>query len=59
MDALDICTCLKKFIQNYGFFKYFTRGQIRAKLHSVKNTLISILNEYFPEFIEVFKNLAW
>lgn len=33
------------------------RGQIRAKLNSAKNALVSILDEYFPEFMEVFKNL--
>lgn len=33
------------------------RQQIRAKLNSAKNALVSILDEYFPEFTEVFKNL--
>ena len=34
-----------------------TRMQLRAKLNAVKNILIAILDEYFPEFVKVFKNL--
>lgn len=34
-----------------------TRSQLRAKLNAAKNMLIAILDEYFPEFIKVFKNL--
>jgi transposase len=34
-----------------------TRIQLRAKLNAVKNMLIAILDEYFPEFVKVFKNL--
>ncbi|MGE5615151.1 MAG: transposase, partial [Bacillota bacterium] len=34
-----------------------TRMQLRAKLNAVKNILVAILDEYFPEFAKVFKNL--
>lgn len=33
------------------------RQQQRAKLNAAKNTLVAILDEYFPEYYEVFKNL--
>ncbi|KKC28462.1 transposase [Caldanaerobacter subterraneus subsp. pacificus DSM 12653] len=33
------------------------RKQLIKKLNSVKNKIIAILDEYFPEFEEVFKNL--
>jgi transposase len=32
------------------------RAQLTAKLHSVKNIITAILDEYFPEFETVFKN---
>ena len=34
-----------------------TRIQLRTKLNTVKNMLVAILYEYFPEFVKVFKNL--
>jgi len=34
-----------------------TRIQLRAKLNAAKNILVAILDEYFPEFAKVFKNL--
>jgi len=34
------------------------RSQIRTKLNAVKNMIIAILDEYFPEFEKVFKTLA-
>lgn len=34
-----------------------TRIQLRSKLSAVKNMLVAILDEYFPEFTKVFKNL--
>jgi len=34
-----------------------TRIQLRAKLNAAKNMLVAILDEYFPEFAKVFKNL--
>jgi transposase len=33
-----------------------TRNQIKAKINSVKNIIIAILDEYFPEYETVFKN---
>ena len=33
------------------------RAQFAAKLHAVKNIIIAILDEYFPEFETVFKNI--
>ncbi|NJD03625.1 MAG: IS110 family transposase [Ruminiclostridium sp.] len=33
-----------------------THSQMRAKLNVVKNMLVAILDEYFPEFVKVFKN---
>lgn len=32
------------------------RNQLKAKLNSVKNIVIAILDEYFPEYATVFKN---
>lgn len=34
-----------------------TRSQLRWRLNSVKNILVAILDEYFPEFVKVFKKL--
>lgn len=34
-----------------------TRNQLRARLNAIKNTIVAILDEYFPEFTKVFKNL--
>jgi len=34
-----------------------TRQQLRGKLNAAKNVLVAILDEYFPEYASVFKNL--